>query len=51
MRTKLILFGVFGLGINAFLYFQGGWMPMLFFAAIASIVVALFLPGDNSTDI
>jgi hypothetical protein len=51
MRTRLILFGVFGLGINAFLYTRGGWMPMLLFASIASIIVGLFLPGDNSTDI
>ena len=49
MRTRLFLFGAFGLGINAFLYFRGGWMPMLLFASIACIVVGVFLPSDDSS--
>jgi len=49
MRGKLFAFGIFGLGINTFLYFRGGWMPMLLFAAIACIIVAICLPGDDSS--
>ncbi len=50
MRGKLIGFGIFGLIINAFLYFRGGWMPMLLFAAIASLAVGICLPGDDSSN-
>ena len=49
MRGKLIAFGIFGLVINAFLYFRGGWMPTLLIAALACLVVAIFLPSDNSS--
>jgi hypothetical protein len=49
MRGKLFLLGAFGLGINAFLYFRGGWMPMLLFAAIACIIVGILVPGDDSS--
>jgi hypothetical protein len=49
MRGKLVAFGIFGLAINAFLYFRGGWMPMLLIAAVVSLVAAIFLPSDNSS--
>jgi hypothetical protein len=49
MRGKLVTFGIFGLGINAYLYFRGGWMPMLLIAAVACLVVAIFMPSDNSS--
>ncbi len=49
MKGKLIAFGLFGLVVNAFLYFRGGWMPMLLFAAIACLIVGFCLPSDDSS--
>jgi hypothetical protein len=47
-RGKLIFWGVFGLVVNGILYFNGLWMPKLLFAAIAMLMVSLFISSDNS---
>jgi len=51
LKGGFYLIGIFGLAVNGFLCFRGGWMPTLLFAAIACFLVAFFLPGNYSTDI
>ena len=49
MRAKLIGFGIFGIAINAFLYFRGGWMPVLLISSVVSLLAGLFVRDDTTS--
>ena len=52
MRSRLIVFSTFGLVLNGVLYFCFGvWKPVLLFASVGLLFVALVLmPSDDTTD-
>ncbi len=52
IRGRMIAFGTFGVVLNGVLYFLGVWMPVLLFAGVGLLFVALVcMSSDDSTNI
>ena len=49
MRWGLLLFAIFGFGLNGWLYLRGGLMPGLLIAAAAALFAFLFLPKEDDS--
>ena len=52
LRGRLIAFGTFGVVLNGVLYLLGAWMPVLLFASVGLLFIALVcMSSDDSTNI
>ena len=47
LKGKFYFWGLFGIGVNAVIFFLGVWMPVLLFTSFGFLLIGFVLPSDT----